>query len=174
MEIAITLKKSINELSVHELKNAFLNGDKLTFAVSSMEIGGTLLGDYYVFNLVSVSDEPPTETPEEKEALDTIEQVEWKKILRSSIKFAKHERSTGEGSVRVGDGDLTDDEFLIMCHNIAAVTEKPESPEQRKEREAVENLRDAIQQCEEVGLRVFHDKQMITGAVINKEVVELS
>ncbi|AUS01786.1 coil containing protein [Vibrio phage 1.291.O._10N.286.55.F6] len=51
---------------------------------------------------------------------------------------------------------------------------KPETPQQREEREAVENLRDAIQQCEDLGLRTYHAEKLVTGAMLNDGVINLS
>jgi hypothetical protein len=57
--------------------------------------------------------------------------------------------------------------------NLADIS-KPETPQQREEREAIENLRDAIQQCEDLGLRTYHDEKLVTGAMLTDGVVNLS
>lgn len=44
----------------------------------------------------------------------------------------------------------------------------------RKQVVAIEQLREAIQNCERAGLRVFHGKKMITGATADKDGVVLS
>lgn len=46
--------------------------------------------------------------------------------------------------------------------------------EQLKAALAVERLREAIQKCEELGFRVFHEDTMITGALLGEDVVELT
>lgn len=47
-------------------------------------------------------------------------------------------------------------------------------PMTRKQVVAIEALREAIQDCERVGLRVFHGKKQITGAKADKDGVVLS
>lgn len=47
-------------------------------------------------------------------------------------------------------------------------------PLTRKQVVAIDRLRDAIQDCERAGLRVFHGKKMITGATADKDGVMLS
>lgn len=47
-------------------------------------------------------------------------------------------------------------------------------PFTRKQVVAIERLRDVIQDCERVGLPVFHGKKMITGATGDKDKVVLS
>lgn len=44
----------------------------------------------------------------------------------------------------------------------------------RKQIVAIEALRDAIQECERIGLPVYHGKKMITGAEADKDGVVLS
>lgn len=47
-------------------------------------------------------------------------------------------------------------------------------PLSRKQVVAIEALREAIQACERSGLRVFHGKKQITGAMADKDGVALS
>lgn len=47
-------------------------------------------------------------------------------------------------------------------------------PLSRKQVVAIEALREAIQGCERAGLRVFHGKKTITGAMADKDGVVLS
>lgn len=47
-------------------------------------------------------------------------------------------------------------------------------PLTRKQVVAIEQLREAIQGCERVGLPVYHGKKMITGATADKDGVALS
>lgn len=47
-------------------------------------------------------------------------------------------------------------------------------PLTRKQVVAIEALREAIQNCERAGLRVFHGKKQITGATADKDGVVLS
>lgn len=66
------------------------------------------------------------------------------------------------------------------------MTNKTETPEEkkaldaiapvktRKQVVAIEALREAIQGCERAGLRVFHGKKQITGAMADKDGVVLS
>lgn len=69
-----------------------------------------------------------------------------------------------------GESLNENDSFLIESFEFR----KPETPEQKAEREVVENLRDAIQRCEELGLPVYHGDEMIAGATIVDNCVELS
>ncbi len=47
-------------------------------------------------------------------------------------------------------------------------------PLSRKQVVAIDQLREAIQACERIGLPVYHGKKMITGAMADKDVVVLS
>ena len=47
-------------------------------------------------------------------------------------------------------------------------------PLTRKQVVAIEALREAIQQCERIGLPIYHGKKMITGAMADKDGVVLS
>lgn len=47
-------------------------------------------------------------------------------------------------------------------------------PLTRKQVVAIDRLRDAIQDCERVGMPVYHGKKMITGAMADKDGVVLS
>lgn len=47
-------------------------------------------------------------------------------------------------------------------------------PLTRKQVVAVEQLREAIQACERIGMPVYHGKKMITGATADKDGVVLS
>ena len=47
-------------------------------------------------------------------------------------------------------------------------------PLSRKQVVAIEQLREAIQACERIGLPIYHGKKMITGAMADKDVVVLS
>lgn len=157
----------ISELQEHgELNGGMFNAMKACLSVAI---------DTY---LAEKGKEVPTETPEEKEALDTIKQVEW----------------DGEGLPPVGveceiycpvnpespDGDKrwakTEIVAIIDCGFGANTTvvyktgwsgdwyvdahpsdllkfRKPKTPEANKVREAVENLHDASQQAESLALR---------------------
>ena len=70
-----------------------------------------------------------------------------------------------------------------MSNTVKIATQTPEEKEAldaiakpltRKQVVAVEQLREAIKNCERSGLRVFHGKKQITGAMADKDGVVLS
>jgi hypothetical protein len=61
---------------------------------------------------------------EEKRVYRQVE-IDWRSELREALELTSH-RPLGTGSVRVGDSDLTDDEFISLCHKVAELTDKPE------------------------------------------------
>lgn len=70
---------------------------------------------------------------------------------------------------------------MINTDKIATQTEQEKEaldaiakPLTRKQVVAIEQLRDAIQDCERAGLPVYHGKKMITGATADKDGVVLS
>tara|TARA_R110002020_G_scaffold1840_2_gene8424 strand:- start:240 stop:560 length:321 start_codon:yes stop_codon:yes gene_type:complete len=52
-------------------------------------------------------------------------EIDWASELREVLELTSH-RPLGTGSVRVGGSDLTDDEFILLCHRVAELTDKPE------------------------------------------------
>ncbi len=52
-------------------------------------------------------------------------EIDWGSELREALELTSH-RPLGTGSVRVGDSDLTNDEFIALCHKVAELTDKPE------------------------------------------------
>lgn len=54
-------------------------------------------------------------------------EIDWRLLLRETIEKSSG-RNIGDGSVMVGTSDLTDEEFLMLCHEISEVTNKPRRP----------------------------------------------
>lgn len=120
----------------------------------------------YLSNCVKIEDLITTETPEEKEALDAIEKVEWKN--GDSCRYANdtiHEYIY-IGEHPHGDGHYVFSEDKGVTYIANGYLLEPETPEAKKEREELELINEVSEMLNAKGFG--HDKLLLKCLISHK------